>query len=101
MLVCVPGTLISRPQLSRRPYEALPVTASHANDTLHDVLPVVRRLNCPAGGFFVGDFADAISSAESIDGVSGTVVSWHAAITRTDPVTAHDIDCRSPKRIRG
>lgn len=49
-LVSVPATAISLPQLSRSRYEALPVFGSEANETLHDVLPVERRLNELAEG---------------------------------------------------
>jgi hypothetical protein len=72
-LVSVPGTLISRPQLSRTRYDALPVRGSQPNDTLHDVLPVERRFNAPGGGFF-GDFASAGESGEASD-VAGSVAS--------------------------
>ena len=95
-LVCVPGTLISRPQLSRTRYEALPVRGSQANETLHDVLPVERRFNGPAGGFLFGDLANAGESAAVIEGASGAVASRHAAATtRIDPARAHESDCRS------
>src|SRR5688572_9405035 len=88
-LLCVPGTLISRPQLSRTRYEALPVTGSHANKTLHDVLPVDRRFSALAGaeGF---PFANDGDSGDAVD--TGSVTSWHAlAATKIDPA-------RTPKR---
>ena len=95
-LVCVPGTLISRPQLSRTRYEALPVNASQANETLHDVLPVERRFNGPVGGFLDGDLAKSGESVARVDGASGLVASRHAAATtRIDPARAHESDCRS------
>ena len=67
-LVWAPGTVISRPQLSRTRYEALPVNASQANETLHDVLPVARRFSGPVGGFFDGALANAGDSVPVIDG---------------------------------
>src|SRR5688500_13287796 len=103
-LVCVPGTLISRALLSRSRYEALPVTGSQANETLHDVLPVTRRFNGPvgpAGGFLVEDFAEAGESGAVSDDSSGAVVSPHdTATTRIDPARAHETDCRIADRIR-
>jgi hypothetical protein len=83
-LVCVPGTVISRLQLSRTRYEAVPVTASHANETDHDVLPVERRFNGPDGvgaGGFLDPFANDAESVVRIEGASGCVASWHAATT--------------------
>src|SRR5215211_247466 len=65
-LVCVPGTEISRPQLSRSRYEALPVIGSQANDTDHDVLPVERKFNGPAEGFLGADFPNAGESGARI-----------------------------------
>src|SRR5688572_22385011 len=66
-LVCVPGTLISRPQLSRTRYEALPVSASHANDTVHDVLLVDRRFNgfAGAGGFAFANDGDSGNAGDA------------------------------------
>ena len=86
-LVCVPGTVISRPQLSRTRYEALPVNASQAKETLHDVLPVDRRFNGPVGGFFGADLANA---GESVARLDGAVASRHAAATtRIAAVVTH------------
>jgi hypothetical protein len=98
-LVSVPGTVISRPQLSRIRYEALPVLASQASETLHDVLPVERRLNGLAGAFF----ASVGGPSAVIDGATGSVVSRHAApTTRIDPARAHANDCRTAcmRRLR-
>jgi hypothetical protein len=71
-LVCVPGTEISRPQLSRSRYDAVPVTAFQANETLHDVLPVTLRLSEAVGGF--GGF---LASADSVE--PGAVMSRAAS----------------------
>ena len=101
-LVCVPGTLISRPQLSRIRYDALPVCASQANETLHDVLPVERRLNGFVGA---GLRANTGVSSAGFDGPGGTVASRHApATTSIAPATTPDNDRRGigegPFRVR-
>jgi hypothetical protein len=94
MLVCDPATVISRPQLSRTRYEAAPGAASHARETLHDVLPVDRKFAGFAGAFF----PDTASEGESGDPARvalGSVASWHAEATmRIDPVREHDNNCR-------
>ena len=85
-LVCVPGTVISRAHWSRIRYEAVPVLASQARETVHDVLPVERRLNGPDGTFLLADDANSGESGAIIDAVSGTVASRHAAAAmRIDP----------------
>jgi hypothetical protein len=92
-LVSLPGTVISRPQLSRTRYEALPVTASHANETLHDVFPVDRKFNEFAGaeGF---PFANDGDSGDAVD--AGSVASRHApAATRIDPARTPERESRS------
>ena len=89
-LVCVPGTVISRPQLSRTRYERLPelsVDASQPNETLHDVLPVERRFDGFVGAFRSADTANA-GEPGKVD-ASGAVASRHAATrTRIDPARA-------------
>jgi hypothetical protein len=86
-LVCVPGTEISRPKLSRNRYEAVPANASQANDALHDVLPVERKFSGPGGGFLDPDLASAGASR-----VSGLVTSRHPpATTRIDVARADDV----------
>jgi len=101
-LVWVPGTLISRLRLSRSRYEALPLIASHANETLHDVFPVTRRFKGPVGVGVGGFFRpNAGESGGRIDDASGAVLSRHAAITtRIDPARARKSDCRSAERMR-
>jgi len=92
-LVCVPGTVISRPQLSRTRYDALPVTGSQANETLHDVLPVERRFNgfAGAGAFPLASDDDSGNATDA-----GSVASRHAvAATRIDPAITAETDCRS------
>src|SRR5829696_5854958 len=103
-LVSVPGTVIYRTHLSRTRYEATPATASQANETLHDVLPVETRLNGFAGGLPPPDFADEAAPGAVIDDASGRTFSWHpAAATRSDPARAYPRDCRNEDmgRLRG
>ena len=84
------------PPIVADPIRALPVNASQANETLHDVLPVERRFNGLVGGFLGADLANAGESGARIDGASGSVASRHAAATtRIDPARAHESDCRS------
>jgi hypothetical protein len=98
-LVCVPGTVISRPQLSRTRYEKVPelsVAGSQANETLYDVFPVERRFNGFVGAFLSEEDPNAGEPGGAIDGGSGSVASRHApARTRIDPARAHESDCRS------
>jgi hypothetical protein len=77
-LVCVPGTVISRPQLSRTRYEKLPelsVDGSQANEMLYDVFPVERRFDGFVGAFLSGDDARRGESGGVIDGATGSGVS--------------------------
>jgi hypothetical protein len=95
-LVCVPGTVISRAQLSRIRYEAAPLIASQANVTLHDVLPVTRSVVDGVGGG--GGFGAFLLAGSVIDDVPGSVASRQAAAPITsDPARAHESDCRNAR----
>ena len=101
-LVCVPGTVISRPQLSRTRYETAPVDGSQASETLHEVLAVERKFDGRAGAFRPADDASSADSGDAIADGSGSVTSVHALAT-TNAATAHESVRRTAEagRARG